>query len=383
MIFGRQQKSQYIPTLDGWRAMAILGVIICHTAEYFVSEKGLYPSARLYAYMFHGRAGVSVFFCLSGFLICTLLLNEYQASGTISLRGFYIRRAFRILPAYWSYLVVLSLLGISGTLAITRTDLTSCLLFVRNYSRTATWFTSQFWTLAIEEHFYVLLPVLILLGRGRKSLGAILALVVVTTALRYHFERIPEGTGPIQWDADTPMNELFTGALTAMFVQRTRVRAWICHCTIWYSYAVASLGLYSELGSVRVLHVLQPSLLCFLIATTTLRPDTLPARILEWRPFCSIGTLSYGLYVWQQLFLVRGFESSQLPFGPLQRWPFSWAAIALVSIVSFVYMEKPLIKFGRRLADGKPTRRSSIESGLRELRPATPSRLETLARNQD
>src|SRR6266481_4885610 len=89
MIFGHQQKSQYIPTLDGWRAVAILGVIVCHTAEYFVSEKGLYPSARLYAYMFHGRAGVSVFFCLSGFLICTLLLNEYQASGTISLRGFY------------------------------------------------------------------------------------------------------------------------------------------------------------------------------------------------------------------------------------------------------------------------------------------------------
>ena len=114
-----------IPTLDGWRAVAITAVVIHHLARWFYQQESAY---NLSVTRF-GAFGVDVFFGLSGLLITKLLLDEFGRTGAFDLRGFYIRRAFRILPPYLMFLAVITVAGMwrSGW------EAASCLLFFRNY----------------------------------------------------------------------------------------------------------------------------------------------------------------------------------------------------------------------------------------------------------
>src|SRR5579863_4511460 len=89
----------YFSSLDGWRALSVIGVILYHGRFSFFSDDSY--MRRISA---HGEMGVDVFFAISGFLICSLLLQEFRHTDQISLRGFYLRRFFRIVPAY--YLVI-------------------------------------------------------------------------------------------------------------------------------------------------------------------------------------------------------------------------------------------------------------------------------------
>ena len=89
-------RNGYIPTLDGWRGLSVISVVLYHGRFGFFKSDPL-----LMKLSSHGNIGVDVFFAISGFLICGLLLHEYARDGSISLRRFYIRRCFRILPAYY------------------------------------------------------------------------------------------------------------------------------------------------------------------------------------------------------------------------------------------------------------------------------------------
>src|SRR5258708_37016781 len=125
--------SGYLPTLDGWRAIAILGVIICHGTTAIFGPGGTYVNSRVFDLTRYGALGVDIFFGISGFLICTRLLQEEQQLGRISLKRFYIRRGFRILPPYLLYLVVLAILGALGAVTLRGFDLLACLFLFRNY----------------------------------------------------------------------------------------------------------------------------------------------------------------------------------------------------------------------------------------------------------
>src|ERR1700722_9087674 len=100
-ILGKKESGR-IPTLDGLRAVAILVVMLSH------ANHGDERIAQL------GHMGVLIFFALSGYLITTRLLAEYQSTGRVSLRDFYLRRAFRILPPAVTYLAILWLLTLTG-----------------------------------------------------------------------------------------------------------------------------------------------------------------------------------------------------------------------------------------------------------------------------
>jgi peptidoglycan/LPS O-acetylase OafA/YrhL len=95
-----REKVGYIPTLDGWRAIAITGVLFAHSRNGVVPWLGHRASSFLAD---QGGHGVDLFFAISGLLICSRLLDEEKKFGHISLRGFYVRRAFRILPPQFSF----------------------------------------------------------------------------------------------------------------------------------------------------------------------------------------------------------------------------------------------------------------------------------------
>ena len=166
----------YLPTLDGWRSVAIALVLFAHASESLLDAIPLNFLANLGSLKMVGLIGVQLFFGLSGFLITSKLLEEEARHGRISLAAFYIRRSFRILPAALAFLSVIALLAMAGVLDISPARWFSTLFFAANYSWAEhSWYLGHFWSLAVEEHFYFLWPAAFLLLRGR---GARLALVL-------------------------------------------------------------------------------------------------------------------------------------------------------------------------------------------------------------
>src|SRR5579862_7766942 len=160
--------SSRIPSLDGLRAVAVVIVCISHLIGG--------PAALLDL----GTVGVRVFFVLSGFLITTLLLSEYDRSGTINLPRFYFRRALRIFPASYTYLAIIALAGSLGVIALRRNDLLYGLTYTVNYFMPASSaFVQHAWSLAVEEQFYLLWPVLLVLAGRRRGLQIALLYICV------------------------------------------------------------------------------------------------------------------------------------------------------------------------------------------------------------
>src|ERR1700737_1886195 len=155
----RPHNPGYLPTLDGWRAIAIFSVMLSHDRLHHfgpLSTQGFQDP---------GALGVDIFFAISGILICSRLLTEEHSQGFISRRNFYVRRAFRILPPAAVFLAMLLLLKVTVHFPVALPEVLASLFFVRNYASTFLHFqtiypfyTSHFWSLAIEENFYLLLP---------------------------------------------------------------------------------------------------------------------------------------------------------------------------------------------------------------------------------
>src|SRR5690349_1797531 len=170
--------SQYIPTLDGWRAAAILMVLFSHGLE--ISNKLPFEL---------GFSGVNIFFVLSGILITERLLADYTVDGRVQFKKFYIRRACRILPPVFVYLTVISVLGFGFHLfPLWKWEIIGSALLARNYMLVPHgghglhgWFTGHFWSLAVEEHYYLLWPLVIhIAGKSRARWVALLGACACT-----------------------------------------------------------------------------------------------------------------------------------------------------------------------------------------------------------
>jgi peptidoglycan/LPS O-acetylase OafA/YrhL len=120
-----RRKSGYLPSLDGWRTIAILGVLLAH-------EEGSFPLRVLERLHKEGGLGV-FFFAISGVLITWRILEDEKASGRFDIKGFYLRRLFRIQPAAWLYLAVLAVLMLSGAVDQRWSLWSGAMLMVRNF----------------------------------------------------------------------------------------------------------------------------------------------------------------------------------------------------------------------------------------------------------
>ena len=117
-----------MPTLDGWRAIAVLGVVACHLT-YNVAM----PHPLTFFLGACGQKGVDLFFGISGLLITSRLLEEYRERHGVSLKQFYIRRAWRILPPSLTYLAVVAFLGVAGVIVVSPSGMLAALFFAKNY----------------------------------------------------------------------------------------------------------------------------------------------------------------------------------------------------------------------------------------------------------
>jgi peptidoglycan/LPS O-acetylase OafA/YrhL len=352
---------RYLPTLDGWRAIAILAVMLYHgTAALFVSD-GPHPNPALFTLVGYGTFGVSIFFGISGFLICTRLLQEECQTGEISLPSFYLRRACRILPPYLIYLAVLSLIAAAGVITVQPIEWSSTLLFYRNYVTPSLGgtYTSHFWSLAVEEHFYLLWPGLLVLFGSRRIRWVVVLMalgVAVWRSLefRYHWlASILPGAGMNQ-RTDLRIDALIWGCWVALLYMvpryRERLTRWL---SPWKWVVLVGFFLVCLVGRPPLNALWLALLLPFILLGTVLHPAALIGRVLEISALRWIGRLSYSLYIWQQLFLIARDKFHYFPLGFLQRLPLNYLVVFVFAALSYYLIERPLIGMGHRLTAGR------------------------------
>jgi peptidoglycan/LPS O-acetylase OafA/YrhL len=347
-----RKSTGYIPTLDGWRAIAISAVILYHSSTVSVGELDFRNEQDL------GLYGVSLFFAISGFLICGRLLDEEGTTGRISLKSFYLRRVFRIQPPALLYLLVLAVLGWIGVVRNPFWPWISALLCFRNFYTasvgvvSADLYTHHFWSLAVEEHFYLFLPLLLIVTkRWRGYVFGVLSVCSVfwVFLVRHFFLPLHPASGE---RTDLYAAALIFPAMLAFVIRREEIRVQIAR----WSPTVAVLSAVSFFASALWLEskCLWLIVICgfpFILLGTVLHPSALISKILESRPLKYIGRISYSLYLWQQIFVVNAREISQAGerLRLLQIFPLNLLCLLTLASGSYFLIERPIIGIGGKL----------------------------------
>jgi peptidoglycan/LPS O-acetylase OafA/YrhL len=398
---GKRVELPHVDGLDGLRGIAVLAVILYHAGV------GGFRG---------GFLGVEIFFVLSGFLITSLLVTEWSQSGTIVLRTFWARRARRLLPALFLLVVVIGIYyAVAGqTSAIPGLfgNGLAALFYYGNWHQIATgssYFavtgpTSPFqhtWSLAIEEQFYLIWPLVVLaavvgfrtafrrVGQSAEDLPAG-GLRLISAPLRV-LARLPGSHRPRQplerllvvtlgllvlsfletaivfggqntldrvyYGTDTRATGLLTGAALAVYLTLLRrgrdgrvvlppwasgprislISGGVLLFLVVLMLTASGTGGWLYPYGMEIVDIAT----AFVIAVAILRPRSIAGGILTWRPLREVGLVSYGLYLWHfPLFLWLTEPSTGLGGFPLLL--LRLVMVAAVSIVSYVFVEQPI-----------------------------------------
>jgi peptidoglycan/LPS O-acetylase OafA/YrhL len=340
----------YRPALDGLRGIAILSVLAFHTHHIFG-----------WSILKGGTVGVDIFFVLSGFLITALLLEEWQASGDISLKGFYWRRVLRLVPALLLVLASLYFFAnyflLAKEAADTKRSIPVAFFYASDFAlaflQLRLGALQHTWSLAIEEHFYLVWPLFLLaalrLRASRKGLIAItLSLAVASAIHRAVLHQL--GALPVRtyYGVDTRADALLIGCATAMGICWGYLRtqslkllvapAVVLIVTLMVATSFASAFMY--LGGFTLLAMAAAVILIWAV----LAPPSYVHTFLEFRPLVWVGRISYGLYLWHYPI----FKASSLL---RLAWPLHLlVALTLtlaVTCLSYYVVERPALKLKR------------------------------------
>ena len=356
----------YLPTLDGWRAIAIAMVLLNHDKVHSAFGHSLNWLHE------NGNRGVSLFFALSGVLICSRLLQEERLRGRLDLRGFYIRRICRIQPAALTYLAVISLLMLVHILQSTPREVLSSALLVRNYlplhSLQNPWYTAHYWSLSVEEHFYLLLPGFLVLVHKRRARILVVVLMALEVWRHFVFKYPSLRFGDeISSHTDIAIDGILMGALVAILLTKPSVRQW---CVRWlhpWITCIVTIAIWIFLEFFPLVPLANALLLItfpLLIVSTMLHPDTISGKLLENPVLRFIGRISYSLYLWQMLFFVYNKPVPPPHSALLRRLegaPWRYLALFAVSVLSYYLIEKPLMRLGHKLAKPATRGRGDLE----------------------
>lgn len=355
-----------IKGFDGLRGIAVLLVILAHGEIWGLLGLGGTAVARA----FTAELGVTVFFVLSGFLITALLLEERKATGTVSLRDFYIRRALRIFPLYLLAISIMPALMLLGVLGMKNCTIFYAYTYTLNFAPKECVLASysHFWSLAVEEHFYLVWPVAFLLGR-RFALAFIWAVLVSCIAVWMYGHDLLK---PFQ---DTYYVNRWTipaaapiamGCIAAYY----RKAPWLHHLYRRAGWLILVAAVFLILSPWRSLYINGAAMLG-VVLFVYLRQNSLLTQALEFRPLAWIGTVSYGLYVWQGVLGGNGPYRESPLFPPPLYEGLAWALVA--TIVSYYCFEKPIMKCKRHFSwQDKKALNSLNQSMQRSRAPGTP-----------
>jgi peptidoglycan/LPS O-acetylase OafA/YrhL len=345
-------------SLDGLRALSVVAVIWNHSGSGMVAS----------GWAQHGHQGVTLFFAISGFLITTLLLREKDRHGAIDLRAFYVRRALRIFPLYYTVLAIYVVL----VFALERNtkagqDFFANLVYFVTY--TSNWFVAldgrvifyYAWSLAAEEQFYLVWPPSMKrLGTRARALAVVLTVIVLIALLDVLLPHWLPSSGTAQAVLDVVHNiplAIIVGVAAALLLHDPKgfARAWPWlaasrwHCLLWLALSIAAV--LTPQAPWFTIHV---ALAIFVVACC-MREDHVLAPLLQLPLLAYPGTISYGLYLLHML--CKNFVGKAFAFAGIELGAFSYfLATLLLSIavagLSYRHFESRFLRMKGRFERG-------------------------------
>jgi peptidoglycan/LPS O-acetylase OafA/YrhL len=361
---GAKFRLGYRPALDGMRALAIFGVMLVHTDPIQLSG---------------GAFGVDVFFVLSGFLITSILFEEWATTGAISLKRFYFRRVLRLYPAMVTLVLAFAVLHLTalrtgyGEVVFAYRDhpndawraMSASLFYFANWAWGSGWVhlgpVEHTWSLSIEEQFYLLWPTLLLVMlRFVRTRILILAMIVVGIGFSMHWryevwQASPSWVRPYA-GLDTRADALLIGCglgviATANWLPTSRgaprifaLLAFAAVVTLgWFVKNAAANDVYLYKGGFTIVALSAAVIIGYVLVS----PTGIGARLLSTTGLVRIGRISYGMYLWHYP-IWRIVQQQRLP--TIKSAPLQFVLTVSVATLSYVLIEKRFLRLKSRFA---------------------------------
>jgi peptidoglycan/LPS O-acetylase OafA/YrhL len=364
-------RAAYWPSLDGVRGIAVLIVMLFHAGVPHVET---------------GPIGVDLFFVLSGLLITSLLIAEWERTGTIRLRQFYARRALRLVPALMLMLVTGSIYAAirlsEADAAAVRHDSYFAAVYLTNLATARHWLHTDWlnhtWSLSVEEQFYILWPPILwtcvrVLGSGRRQrlsvIAALCALFATAAVARpWLAETSIFGTGGL----DTRGDGLLLGCVAGLLVSwnllpvSPRALALLKWTGVVAGAFLAYMVTRPYYQSVYLRWLSAINLAAVLVYLSLLVAPLPPVRwFLETKPLVWIGRRSYGIYLWHYpMFGAFPRVPSTWPYSNPKALVIRFAFAIIVAALSYAFVERPCLRLKRRfgsvVAEAAPTTTSAV-----------------------
>lgn len=374
----------YLPGLDGLRAIAVIAVVLYH------ADCDWIPG---------GYLGVEVFFVISGYLITSLLFAEMQSNnGYLDLKGFWVRRARRLLPALILLIAVVvpyAVLFLPEEVAGLRGDVIGALTYVSNWYyifREQSYFEAagrppllqHLWSLAVEEQFYLLWPLFFSIGMRKLSRRALLCIMVLgailSAALMVLWYTPAQDSSRLYFGTDTRAAGLLIGAILAFVSTPGAGRR--------TPGLLDPLGLIALVGlacQMVTMNEYEPFLyqggLTVVALTTAIviaaaaQPSSRVARMLGARLLCWVGVRSYGIYLWHWPIFMVTRPQLDVPFESLGLFALRIGLTCAIAELSYRFVEKPIRNggLGRWFADPRAAPARAGRLGLAAILTVPPT----------
>ncbi|MGH9564136.1 MAG: acyltransferase family protein [Terracidiphilus sp.] len=311
---------QRIPSLDGLRAFSIAFVLLAHFGK----------AHWMFAY---AGFGVMTFFVISGYLITSLMLREEARAGSVSVKAFYIRRAYRILPVAYLYLAVLTVVDRH---TIPAHDLIFSWTYLACYLPHVPWNLAHLWSLSVEEQFYLLWPLVFVFGKSKRfAWGAVIVAPFVRLTFNHlGYYNFANSSFPAVLDS------IAVGCLLALYEPELRKFEAVFRSSysalVWiFVLAIPAVQLHLSGPILNAPIPLYNFAVAFCIRSAiSVKPWALNNRVAVW-----LGHLSYSLYVWQMPFSNKAYGLS---------WPVGIAAALVAACISYYAIERPILNLRDR-----------------------------------
>lgn len=336
----------YYPSLNGWRAIAITLVVLGHAKATTTNNSAYHNFAQTFIYE---NLGVRIFFVLSGFLITSLLIKEYIKTNSINVRKFFLKRILRIFPVLYIYLLCILIVNTVLKIDLNLDNFLGPVLYINNFNFfQGTWLTGHTWSLAVEEQYYFIWPLLFskfLKNTWSFCIIMLLFLPILKIFWYYNPELKNLTLEPFLANADAIFMGSFFSILSFKGFFTRKQRLWnnsvlfiISIIIIEIIYFFSSLGLYGPI-LLPFGNFINNILIIYMIMNTLINTTSFIYKFLNLKYIVHIGVISYSLYMWQQLFIVptdlyNGKLSSFLIF------PFNIVLALCAGQISYQVIEK-------------------------------------------
>ncbi|MCO5259106.1 MAG: acyltransferase [Crocinitomicaceae bacterium] len=340
----------YIKGFNAVRAFSVLLVVLTHLDLSDWIPNTDFVMSRVWP-MMSGEFGVLTFFVLSGYLITSILLHEKEKNGRISLKNFYIRRALRLFPPLILFFVLMGIVYTAGYMSDAVYSVLYGVFYLYNYVPRTIYFSEMghLWSLGVEEQFYILWPLILLYVKKLemvKRIGYVLIAISCVFAFVVAYYALFQNYYPTRWFIPASTS-IIVGCLMAIlnFTQPDKARKWALSpytfllILLTYSFTLYVPPIFVSLGF--FFRSIAVGLVLLIIVHSQ---DKKWVNVLEFKPLAYIGIISYGIYIYQGFFLRTG-GGSEIWF---QKFPLNIILAVALAIVSYEFIEKPILKFKKK-----------------------------------